>query len=59
MYVVHVSICHNRVLSRIKIFGGEAGLSITVNDCHARYTHRFDACIVYVYSRVMGGGGGG
>ena len=46
--------CVGRVLSRIKILGG-GSLSITVNDCRARYTHRFDACFVCTYiAGVMG-----
>ena len=41
--LVHSSIS---ALSRITILGGS--LSIAVNDCRARYVHRFDACIVCV-----------
>ena len=35
-----------RVLSTIWGGGGGGGLSITVNECRARYARRFDACIV-------------
>ena len=41
----------------LKIWGGSLQLSITVNDCHAKYTHRFDASITCIYQGEGGGGG--
>ena len=38
----------------LKFFGGS--LRIPVNDCHTRYVHRFDTCIVCIQ---QGDGGGG
>ena len=32
----------------LKFWGGGSRLSITANDCRARYTHKFGACIVCI-----------